>query len=372
MIDLPDLHDRFGQSPWLDNLRRDWLRDGTLARWVGDGVRGVTSNPSIFQKAMGSGDAYDAQLAQLLEAGSSVEDAYWTMAKDDIAGALDILAPVHEQSGGADGFVSLELGPDVAHDAERSIVGARGLHAEIDRPNLMVKVPGTAEGVVAVRQLTADGLSINVTLIFGLTRYAEVMEAYLAGLEERAATDPSADLSTVHGVASFFVSRVDSEVDARLEALGSDEARRWRGQTAVAQAQAAYQQFRETFRGPRWDALAARGAQVQRPLWASTSTKNPAYRSTLYVDELIGPDTVNTMPEATLEAFRTAGTLARTIDADPAAARAVLAGVGSAGVDLEDVAATLEAQGVELFAKAHRELLATLRDSAVALGLTPA
>ncbi len=368
MTALHELHDRFGQSPWLDNLRRDWLRDGQLADWIGRGVRGVTSNPSIFQKALAGSDAYDDQFRSLLAEGHTVEESYWAMARADIAEALDLLAPVHRASGGADGFVSLELAPDLAAETDRSVTAALDLRREIDRSNLMVKVPGTVEGVAAVRRLVAAGTSVNVTLIFGLDRYAQVMEAYLAGLEELAADDADADLSSVHGVASFFVSRVDNEVDRRLTDIGTDRALALRGQAAVANAQVAYANFQSTFGGPRWAALAARGATVQRPLWASTSTKNPTYSSTLYVDTLIGPDTVNTMPEATLEAFEVGGTLARTVDVDPDGARRTLESIADVGVDLADVAQVLERDGVELFSVAHVELLAGLAAKATALG----
>lgn len=355
MTKLHDLFDRHGQSPWLDNLRREWITSGELAHWVERGVRGVTSNPTIFQKAIAGADTYDDQFGQLIGDGVSVDDAYWTMVTTDIADALRILRPVHDASGGVDGYVSLEVAPDLARDRDRTTASARALHARIDQPNLFVKVPATAEGVDAVRTLVGEGHSINVTLIFGLDRYAEVMEAYIAGLESY-----DGDLSTVSGVASFFVSRVDTEVDQRLEAIGTDAALALRGTTAVAQAQAAYGMFLSTFTGPRWQALAERGARVQRPLWASTSTKNPAYSDTLYVDPLIGPDSVNTMPEATLEAFDDHGTLARTVDVDLDAARRTLDDVSTAGVDLDDVARVLEDQGVASFAKSFDELMSSL------------
>jgi transaldolase len=276
----------------------------------------------------------------------------------DIEDALRILRPVHDASP-QDGFVSVELAPDLARDTEGSIAAARMLHERIDEPNLFVKIPATAEGIPAIRQMVAEGRSINVTLIFGLERYADVMEAYLAGLE---AVD--GDLSGVHGVASFFVSRVDTEVDRRLDAIGTEEALALRGKAAVAQAKLAYQAFLETFRGPRWDALAARGAWVQRPLWASTSTKNPAYRDTLYVDELIGPDTVNTMPEATLEQFLDHGRLARTVDEGVDEARRDLDRLAGLGIDMADVARVLEEEGVASFAKSFDELMTTLGDKA--------
>ena len=357
MTTLHDLYYDQGQSPWLDNLRRGWLTGGELARWVEKGVRGITSNPTIFQKAIEGSAEYDDQLRGL--ASGSVVDAYWTMAVSDIEAALAILRPVHDESGGVDGFVSLEVAPDLAHDEAGTVASARELHDRIAEPNLYVKVPATAAGVGAIRALVSEGRNINVTLIFGLDRYEEIMEAYLSGLEAY-----EGDLSRVHSVASFFVSRVDTEVDRRLDAIGTPEARALRGKTAVAQAQLAYGRFLDRFRGPRWEALAARGARVQRPLWASTSTKNPDYPDTLYVDTLIGPDTVNTMPEATLDAVEDHGTLARTVDADLDGAAATLAAVEAVGVDLDDVSRVLEEQGVATFAKSFDELLSSLGSKA--------
>jgi len=355
---LHDLHDEQGQSPWLDNLRREWLRSGEIARRVERGVRGITSNPSIFQKAIASGDGYTDQLAELAAEGRPVEEIYWELVVRDIEDALDVLAPVHERSGGADGFVSVEVSPALARDTEATIAQARELWDRIARPNLLVKIPATVEGLPAIRRMIAEGRSINVTLIFSLDRYAQVMEAYLAGLED--AVDAGVeDLSSISSVASFFISRVDTEVDRRLEALGTPEALALRGRAAVAQGQLAYAAFRETFAGERWEALARRGARLQRPLWASTSTKNPEYRDTLYVDELIGPDTVNTLPEATLDAFEDHGTVARTVDADLDGARRTWAQLGEL-VDLGDVAAVLEAEGVTAFEKSFDELLGVL------------
>lgn len=359
MSNLHDLYRHYGQSPWLDNLRREWIKNGELARWVERGVRGLTSNPSIFQKAMTSGDEYDEQFAGLLADGMSVADAYWELVLTDIVGALDVLAPVYEESDGIDGFVSVEVDPKLARDTENTLDAARALNQRVNRPNLYVKIPGTAEGLPAIQAMAAEGRSVNVTLLFSLPRYAEVIEAYLSGLE---ACD--GDLSSVSGVASFFISRTDTEVDRRLEAIGTPEALDLRGQTAVAQGQVAYQIFKQKFSGPRWEALAARGARVQRPLWASTSTKNPAYPDTLYVDQLIGPDTVNTLPDATLEAFTDHGTMARTVDADPDAAQAVLDRATDVGVDLEAVADRLEDEGVSAFVKSFDDLLESLTTTA--------
>lgn len=365
MTKLHDLFQQQGQSPWLDNLRRDWIHDGTLQAWLDRGIRGVTSNPSIFQKAMTAGDAYDDQFGELVGGGASVEEAYWLMVDRDIRDALRLLRPVYDESGGTDGFVSLELGPEMARDTAASSDAARRFHEDIGEPNLMIKIPGTAEGVAAIRAMVAEGRNINITLIFGLPRYAEVMEAYISGLEELVAG--GGDPSAVQGVASFFISRVDTEVDRRLEAIGTDEALALRGRAAVAQGKLAYRLFQETFSGARWEALAAKGAKAQRPLWASTSTKNPAYPKTLYVDTLIGPHTVNTVPEATLEDFEEVGTVARTVDMGVEDAREVFEQLGALGVDLADVSRVLEDEGVASFSKAFDELSATLGEKASAL-----
>jgi transaldolase len=359
---LHDLHE-LGQSPWLDNLRRGWLTSGELQAWIDRGIRGLTSNPSIFQKAISSGTDYDEQFGDLIAGGTGVTDAYWDLVTSDIEGALRLLRPVHDSSDGVDGFVSVEVAPDLARDTAGTEAAARQLHEAIAEPNLYVKIPGTAEGVPAIEAMIAEGRSINVTLIFSLDRYADVMEAYLSGLERA-----DGDLSRISSVASFFVSRVDTEVDRRLEEIGTDAALALRGKAAVAQAQVAYQRFLTTFRGPRWDALAGRGARVQRPLWASTSTKNPAYPDTSYVDPLIGPDSVNTMPEETIDAFLDHGTAARTVDADPAAAEATLEQLAEVGVDLDEVSAVLEEQGVAAFAKAFDELIGALDTKAAELG----
>ena len=371
MTKLQDLYRKQGQSPWLDNLRRDYLRKGTLAELVSKGVRGVTSNPTIFAKAIEGGADYDEQFGALL-ADHTVEEAYWELVLQDIRDALEVLRPVSESSGGEDGFVSLELAPAMAHDTASSIEAARRFHQMIDRPNLYVKIPATTEGVPAVRAMVGEGRNINITLLFSVERYDEIIEAYIGGLEDHlAATD--GDLSLVHGVASFFVSRVDTEVDRRLETLAGQDAGRseallaLRGTAAVAQAQLAYQLFLRRFSGPRWERLAARGAHVQRPLWASTSTKNPAYPDLVYVDTLIGPDSVNTMPDQTIDAFLDHGRLARTVDADPDGARRAMDALGEAGIDMADVARTLEDEGVASFTKSYDQLLQALGDKANAL-----
>ena len=365
MSDASRLHqlNDLGQSPWLDNLRRGWLTSGELASWVERGIRGITSNPSIFQKAISAGHAYDEQFGDLIAGGSSVTDAYWDLVTTDIEGALAVLRPVYDSTDGLDGFVSVEVAPALARDEAGTEAAARQLHEDIAEPNLYVKIPATAEGIGPIRTMISEAHSTNITLIFSLDRYAEVMEAYLAGLEQA-----EGDLSRISSVASFFISRVDTEVDRRLEEIGTDAALALRGQAAVAQGQVAYQRFKATFSGDRWAALAARGARVQRPLWASTSTKNPSYPDTLYVDSLIGPDSVNTMPEETVEAFLDHGTVARTVDADPDAAQAVLDAHAEGGVDMDDVSRVLEDQGVAAFSKSFDELLTALDTKAAELG----
>jgi transaldolase len=353
------LHADEGQSAWLDNLKRDYITSGQLVSIRDGGVRGLTSNPSIFQKAIQDSSDYDEQFAELRASGASIDDAYWAMVIRDIHSACDVFSKVYDHSAGVDGYVSVEVAPSLAHDGSGTETAARKLHERINRRNLMVKIPGTEEGLAPIQQMIAEGRCINVTLIFSLERYAKVIEAYIAGLEQLA-QDPDADLSQVASVASFFISRVDSEVDKRLDAIATDDALALRGKAAVAQAKLAYQLFIEAFSGPRWELLAARGAQAQRPLWASTSTKNESYPDTLYVDELIGPDTVNTLPEATLEAFADHGTVARRVDADIDDARGTWQSLADVGVDMDDVAAQLEREGVASFSTAFDELIAAL------------
>ncbi len=360
------LHHDERQSAWLDNLQRDYITSGRLVDIRDGGVRGLTSNPSIFQKAIQDSHDYDEQFAELRAGGASIDEAYWAMVIRDIHSACDVFSKVYDHSDGVDGYVSVEVAPSLAHDGPGTETAARELHQRINRRNLMVKIPGTEAGLAPIEQMIAEGRCINVTLIFSLDRYSRVIEAYIAGLE-RLARDPDADLSQVASVASFFISRVDSEVDERLEAIGSDDALALRGKAAVAQGKLAYQLFLEAFSGPRWEALAARGARVQRPLWASTSTKNEAYPDTMYVDELIGPDTVNTLPEATLEAFADHGTVDRRVDADVDAARATWRSLGEVGVDMDDVAAQLEREGVASFAGAFDELIDALTAKAATL-----
>jgi transaldolase len=362
MTKLQRLSNEQGQSPWLDNLTRVYLRDGTLGRLVADGIRGVTANPTIFAKAIEGSHAYDAQFAALIAQGHPVLDAYWDLVVDDLGDALGVLAPTFDSSAGSDGFVSIEVAPELARDTDATIAAARRLHQRIDQPNLLVKIPATGEGVPAIQAMIAQGRSINITLIFSLARYAEVIDAYLAGLETLA--EGGGDLASVHSVASFFVSRVDTEVDRRLDAIATSDALALRGQAAVAQAKLAYRLFGDRFAGDRWERLAARGAQVQRPLWASTSTKNPSYPDTLYVDSLIGPDTVNTLPEATIAAFEDHGTIARTIDRGVAHAEAVMDRLAEVGVDMDDVGRALEDRGVASFHQSFAHVLQALESKA--------
>lgn len=364
MSKLHQLYEEFGQSPWLDNLRRGDLSSGRLAELVSEGIRGVTANPTIIARAIAGSSAYDEQFAELVGSGLSVPEAYWRLVIDDVTNALAVLRPVHDGSNGTDGFVSLELDPHLATDTDGSVAATAELHERIEASNLFVKIPATSEGVAAIAQATSAGHNVNVTLIFSLKRYAQVIEAYLSGLEAHAAQ--GGDLSAVHSVASFFVSRIDTEVDRRLGALGAGSSDVV-GTAAIAQAQVAYGQFVAAFSGARWDALSRAGAHVQRPLWASTSTKNPTYADTRYVDALIGPDSVNTMPEDTIAAFADHGTLQRTVDQNPAAAAEVLDRISSVGVDLEAVATQLEDQAVAAFTKSFDEALTLLEEKARAV-----
>lgn len=355
---------QLGQSIWLDFIERGMVRSGELQRLVDDGVAGVTSNPTIFQQAIARSDAYTDDLRSLLAQESDAKAVFETLAVADIQAAADVLRPVYDRAGGHDGFVSLEVAPTLAYDTEATVVEARRLHGLVSRPNLLVKVPATAAGIDAIRRLIADGININVTLIFSLERYAAVKEAYLRGLEERQAAGKPID--RVASVASFFVSRVDSNMDARLEQLARDnpnqarEAHALRSKAAIANAKLAYRQFQEKFAGARWEALSAAGARVQRPLWASTSTKNPALPDLMYVDTLMGPHTVNTMPPATLDAFREHGTVARTVDVDVAAAAADIAALEALGISMQEVTDELERAGVDKFAQSFTDLLAAI------------
>ena len=347
-----------GQSVWIDSLSRDVLRSGELARLMEeDAVVGVTSNPTIFQKAVAAGEVYDEQLRQELEHERDPKELFLRLAVKDVGDACDLLRTVWDEGGGQDGYVSLEVDPTLAHDTEGTIAEAIRLHELVDRPNLFVKIPATEPGLPAIEEMIARGKSINVTLIFSLQRYAEVAEAYLRGLERL--VEAGGDPSPVASVASFFVSRVDTEADRRLDEVGAPAD--LKGKLAVANAKLAYQRYEELFSGPRWEALEARGATTQRCLWASTSTKNPAYRDVLYVEELIGPRTVNTMPEETIRAFQDHGRVALTLEPGLDEAKDVFSRIAEAGVDYDDVTATLEREGVEKFADSFAELLDGIR-----------
>lgn len=360
---LQELFTLQGQSPWLDNLRRDWLTNGELQSWIDKGIRGVTSNPSIFQKAIEGSNDYDQQFFALMADGFSVKDAYWELVTTDINGALDVLQDLYVTSHGKDGFVSVEVDPSLAHDTKATTTAALDLSNKIDRPNLMVKIPGTEAGLPSIRKMTSLGKSVNVTLIFSVARYQDVLEAYISGLED-ALDNGEISLENISSVASFFISRTDTEIDARLSAINSQDALSLRGCAAVSQAKVAYSKFQAAFSGSRWEKLASFGANVQRPLWASTSTKNPSYSPTLYVDELIGPDSVNTMPDNTIEDFLKAGSVARTVDVSVEDAMEKLDRLQTMGIDLDDVAQRLEIEGVASFTKAFHDLLTSLEAKA--------
>jgi transaldolase len=356
-----------GQSLWLDYIHRDLLDSGELRRLIEqDGIRGVTSNPTIFEQAIGSGTSYDTAIAALAGEGRDARGILEALAVEDVTRAADAFRPIYEMTGGNDGFVSLEVAPDLARDTEGTVVEARRLWAAVGRPNLMIKVPGTAEGLPAVTRLIADGINVNVTLLFSVEMYRRVIAAYVLGLEQRA--EAGRPLDVVRSVASFFVSRVDTEVDKRLEAkiaAAPDAATRGRlegllGKAAVANAVEAYQAYEAGFTAPAVRALMGKGAAVQRPLWASTSSKNPRYSDTMYVDSLIGPDIVNTVPPATLRAFQDHGRPVRTIDADVAGARGHLVALAAEGIDLRDVTDVLEADGVRKFVDSFTSLLAAI------------
>ena len=346
-----------GVSVWLDDLSRDRLRTGNLQHLIDTySVVGVTTNPSIFQAAMAKGAAYDAQLAELAARGADVDTTIRTMTTDDVRQACDVLRPQWEASEGVDGRVSIEVDPRLAHETDKTILQAIELWKIVDRPNLLIKIPATRAGLPAITATLAEGISVNVTLIFSVDRHREVMDAYLAGLE--AARKAGHDLSGIHSVASFFVSRVDTEIDKRLEAIGTPEALGLRGLAGVANARLAYAAYEEVFTGSRYAELAGAGARVQRPLWASTGVKNPAYSDTLYVTELVAANTVNTMPEKTMDAVADHGTVAGdTITGTIAISQDLFDRLAAIGVDLADVFRHLEDDGVEKFEKSWRELL---------------
>jgi transaldolase len=344
-----------GVSVWIDYLSRDLIQEGELERMMReDAVVGVTSNPTIFQKAISSGSAYDDQIRELLEETDDPKEIFLALASKDVTDACAILRKVWDEGGGKDGYVSIEVDPTLAYDTEETVAQATRFHEEIDRPNLFVKIPATKPGLPAIEDMIARGKSINVTLIFSLKRYTEVAEAYLRGLERLVAA--GGDPSTVASVASFFVSRVDTEADRRLDEIGGQD--ELKGKLAIANAKLAYARYKELFSGERWEFLAGHGASPQRCLWASTSTKNPEYRDVMYVEELIGENTVNTMPQETIEAFQDHGKIVpNTVERDLDKAREVFENLADVGVDYDDVTATLEHEGVEKFADSFKELL---------------
>jgi transaldolase len=354
-----------GQSIWLDFIDREMLRNGELERRIAeDALTGMTSNPTIFEKALAEGTAYDEQLASA-PGSLSAWDLFELIETDDVRSACDIFEPVYERTGGADGFVSIEVSPSSAHNTDATVLEACRLWAMVGRPNVMIKVPGTKEGAVAVKRLTTEGVNVNITLLFSRAAYDSVIEAYLSGLEERVAVGKP--IHQISSVASFFVSRVDTEVDKRLDAkiesttpAAAERLEKLKGRIAVANAKLAYALFRERFQGPRWEALAAQGARLQRPLWASTSTKNPAYRDVMYVEELIGPDTVNTMPPATIEAFRDHGEVKQTVDKNIDGERKLIAELEDLGISLENVTDKLLVDGLKSFQKSFESLLARI------------
>jgi transaldolase len=359
-----------GQSIWFDTISRRLINSGGLQELIDSyAVVGVTSNPTIFEKAIGGSTDYDEEIRALSEAGQSAERVFDQLATDDIRNACDILLPVYEQSDHVDGRVSIEVGPQLAHQTEATMEEARRLWHTVDRPNLMVKIPGTHEGIPAIEQMVYEGLSINITLLFAVSIYEQVMEAYLRGLEHRVAEGKPID--QIHSVASFFVSRVDTMVDKELEAklhatndpVEQERLRGLLGKAAIANAKLAYQAFKRVFSGPRWEGLAAKGANLQRPLWASTSTKNPAYPDTMYIVELVGSHTVNTVPENALLAFADHGVIrGDTVEEDVEGARRVVRQLAEAGVDLQDVTERrLIAEGVRSFADSFEKLIAELR-----------
>src|SRR5262245_60615696 len=349
-----------GVSTWIDSVSREMLETGELARLMKeDAVVGVTSNPTIFQKALSEGDWYDEQLRSVAKQTDDPVEQFFALAEEDIRDACDLMAPVWERTGGIDGYVSLEVDPTLAYDRDASFAQAIRFHQEVDRKNLYVKIPGTEPGLGAIEDCIAQGRSINVTLIFSLARYAEVVEAYLRGLERLVAG--GGDPSTVISVASFFVSRVDTEADRRLDEVRRPELK---GRLAVANAKLAYRHWQEAFAGDRWAALEAKGARTQRCLWASTSTKNPDYRDVLYVEELIGRDVVNTMPAETIRAFQDHGVVRDTLETGVDEARGLLDELAAAGVDYDDVVATLETEGVQKFSDSFAELLDGIRAKA--------
>ena len=346
-----------GQAVWFDYIRRSFTRSGDLQALIDQGVRGVTSNPAIFEKAIASSDDYDEDIRRLAGENKSVNDIYEALAIEDIRQAADLLSPLYDRTDGRDGYVSLEVSPALAQDTAGTVAEARRLFAVTDRPNLMIKIPATPAGIPAITTVIADGINVNVTLIFSLVQYEAAATAYIDGLEKR--LEAGGKLTQTASVASFFVSRVDTAVDDALEKIDRSDLQ---GTTAIDNARLAYARFREIFAGDRWDRLAAAGARVQQPLWASTGTKNPAYSDTLYVDNLIGPETINTLPPATLKAFIDHGRASVTIDKDVAAARSRISALADIGISLETITKQLLDQGVAAFAKPFENLMRSLEE----------
>lgn len=346
-----------GVSVWLDDLSRERISSGNLQELIDDrGVVGVTTNPSIFQAALAEGHAYDEQVAELAGAGKNVDETVFALTTRDVRDACDVMMPVYERTDGEDGRVSIEVDPRSAHDTAKTVREAKALAAEVDRPNVLIKIPATLEGLPAISQVLAEGISVNVTLIFSLDRYRAVMNAFLTGLEQ--AREKGKNLSKIRSVASFFVSRVDGEIDKRLDAIGTDEAKALRGKAGLANARLAYQAYEEVFSTPRWASLEAAGAHRQRPLWASTGVKDPAYPDTMYVTELVAPGTVNTMPEKTLDATADHGEVTGdTVTGSYAEATQVLDALERLGISYSEVVDLLEREGVEKFEKSWAELL---------------
>jgi len=362
---LQEIHDA-GQSIWLDSIDRRMLHDGELDRRVReDALTGMTSNPTIFQKALASSNAYDDQIVEAEEQGLTSWQLFELLETTDVRDACDHFAAVYSSTRGADGYVSIEVSPGVSHSADATVEEARRLWKTVDRPNVMVKVPGTPEGAIAVRRIIAEGINVNITLLFAIQAHDRVIEAYMAGLEDR--TKARQPIDGLASVASFFVSRVDTEIDKRLDALianatpaEKERLKMLKGRAAIANAKLAYRLFRQRFAGPRWEALAKQGARVQRPLWASTSTKNPEYRDVMYVEDLIGPDTVDTMPPATIEAFREHGVVEKTVDKKVSAAEGLLEEIEAVGISVNEVTEKLLVDGIASFQKSFDELIAGL------------
>jgi transaldolase len=346
-----------GQAPWVDELSREDIKNGGLQRMIDDGIVGVTSNPSIFQKAIAGSDLYDEQLHKLAKKENDPKQMFWEVAKRDIQDACDIFMPVYEETGGEDGFVSLEVQPEIAHDIQATIDEAARLHEMVDRPNLFVKIPATLQGVVAIEEMISRGKSINVTLIFSLERYREVARAYIRGIQRL--VENGGDPSGVRSVASFFVSRIDVEANERLEDLGADDLK---DELAVANAKLAYQVYKQVFGGARWRSLEEKGANRQRLLWASTSTKDPELPDTVYVDNLVGAETVNTMPKKTIEAVMDHGEIRPTLEEGIEDAKELFGRLREAGMDYEDVTDTLEQQGIEKFTQPFDEMLEEIQN----------